>query len=44
MAFAGEKGDALVHVGMDKMRLPRFVVVDYTTMNDLNNYFSKITN
>ena len=45
MAFAGESnhGDNLVHVGSDKYRLPRFVVVDYTTLTDLEKYFSNIS-
>lgn len=40
MAFTGESwyGDNLVKVGSDKFRLPRFVVVTYTTMNDFINY------
>ena len=42
MAFAGESSYADNHfkVGSDKYRLPRFVVVTYTTLNDLRNYFS----
>lgn len=42
MAFAGEKrnSDNLVKVGSDKYRLPRFVVVDYTTMRGLINYLN----
>lgn len=41
MAFAGEstRSDNLIHVGSDKFRLPRFVIVDYTTINDLIEYF-----
>ena len=44
MAFAGESsyGDNLVHVGSDKFRLRRFVIVTYTTINDLRNYFGQI--
>lgn len=40
MAFAGEssKSDNLTKVGSDKFRLPRFVVVTYTTMNDFIKY------
>lgn len=40
MAFAGEVmgSDNLVKVGSDKYSLPRFVVVNYTTMRDLENY------
>lgn len=44
MAFAGEYGDMLVKVGMDKFRLPRFVITTYTTMYDIENYFNKIKN
>lgn len=42
MAFAGEsrKSDNLVKVGSDKYRLPRFVVVDYTTMSGLAKYLN----
>ena len=44
MAFAGETkyNDNLVHVGSNKYKLPRFVMVNYTTINDLDNYFSNI--
>ena len=42
MAFAGESrySDNLVKVGSDKYRLPRFVIVNYTTMDDLINYLN----
>ena len=42
MAFVGEssRSDNLIKVGMDKFRLPRFVIVTYTTLNDLKNYFN----
>lgn len=42
MAFAGESSYADNHfkVGSDKYRLPRFVIVTYTTLNDLRNYFN----
>ncbi len=42
MAFAGESrySDNLVKVGSNKYKLPRFVIVDYTTMNDLINYLN----
>ena len=42
MAFAGESrySDNLVKVGSNKYKLPRFVVVNYTTMNDLINYLN----
>lgn len=44
MAFAGENvsGDHLVHVGSNKYELPRFVMVNYTSKKDLDNYFKKI--
>lgn len=44
MAFIGESNnsDNLVHVGADKFRLRRFVIVTYTTINDLNKYFGQI--
>ena len=44
MAFAGESSysDNLVKVGMNKYTLPRFVMVNYTTINDLNKYFGNI--
>lgn len=40
MAFAGESSykDNHVTVGSDKYRLPRFVVVNYTTMSDFANF------
>lgn len=44
MAFIGESttSDNLVHVGSDKFKLRRFVIVTYTTINDLKNYFNQI--
>ena len=44
MAFIGEsrRSDNLVHVGSDKFRLRRFVIVDYTTLSDFDNYFGQI--
>lgn len=44
MAFIGESwySDNLVKVGMNKYALPRFVMVDYTTKNDLKTYFGRI--
>lgn len=44
MAFAGENtnSDNLVHVGSNKYRIPRFVMVSYTTESDLDKYFSNI--
>lgn len=44
MAFIGESNysDNLVHVGSDKFRLRRFVIVTYTTISDLNKYFGQI--
>lgn len=40
LAFAGESShsDNLIKVGSNKYKLPRFVVVDYTTMTDFANY------
>ncbi len=40
LAFAGEssRSDNLIKVGSNKYKLPRFVVVDYTTMTDFANY------
>lgn len=45
MAFIGESNhsDNLVHVGSDKFRLRRFVIVTYTTIDDLNKYFNQIS-
>ena len=44
MAFIGESNnsDNLIHVGSDKFRLRRFVIVTYTTISDLNKYFDQI--
>lgn len=44
MAFIGESysSDNLVHIGSDKFRLRRFIIVTYTTINDLRNYFGQI--
>ena len=44
MAFIGESNnsDNLVHVGSDKFRLRRFVIVTYTSINDMNKYFGQI--
>lgn len=44
MAFIGEstRSDNLVHPGDNKYLLRRFVIVTYTTINDLNNYFNQI--
>ena len=44
MAFIGESynSDNLIHVGSDKFRLRRFVIVTYTTISDLNKYFDQI--
>ena len=44
MAFGGQYGDMLVKVGMDKFRLPRFIISTSTTMNGLDNYFKRIKN
>ena len=44
MAFVGESSwsDNLVHVGSNKYTLPRFVMVNYTTLSDLDRYFGNI--
>ena len=42
MAFAGNYGDGLVKVGMDKFRLPRYVITTSTTIWGLDNYFNRI--
>ena len=44
MAFIGESNnsDNLVHVGSDKFRLRRFVIVTYTTINDIDKYLGQI--
>ena len=44
MAFIGEstRSDNLVHVGSDKFRLRRFVIVNITTINGLTDYFNQI--
>lgn len=44
MAFAGESvhSDNLVHVGSNKFKLPRFVMVNYTTKENLDKYFNGI--
>lgn len=44
MAFGGQYGDMLVKVGMDKFRLPRFVITTSTTIYGLDNYFDRIKN
>ena len=44
MAFVGEssKKDNLAKVGMDKFRVPRFVIIKSTTIDDLEKYFNKM--
>ena len=44
MAFICESNnsDNLVHVGSDKFKLRRFVIVTYTTIDDLDKYFDQI--
>ena len=44
MSFIGESNsnDNLVHVGSDKFKLNRFVIVTYTTLKDFDNYFGQI--
>ena len=38
MAFAGEKRNSDIYVGQDKFTIPRYVIVNYTTMNEFINY------
>ena len=40
MAFAGEINDSTVRVGQDKFRIPRYVIANYTTMEQFINYVS----
>ena len=44
MAFIGESNnsDNLVHVGSDKFKLRRFVIVTYTTIKGINEYLGQI--
>lgn len=44
MAFIGESNnsDNLVHVGSDKFRLRRFVIVTYTTIKGIDEYLGQI--
>lgn len=44
MAFAGEwdQSDNLVHVGSNKFRLRRFVIVTYTTIKSIDEYLGQI--
>ena len=48
MAFIGEVYNCsygpykLAEVGGDKLEIPRFVVVTYTTIDELNRYFNEI--
>lgn len=48
MAFMGQVptyyGYKLAEVGCDKFRIPRFVIVNYTTIEDIDNYFNEIKN
>ena len=40
MAFAGELKDSTVRVGQDKFKIPRYVIVNSTTMNQFIQYVS----
>lgn len=40
MAFAGEFSDSTVRVGTDKYKIPRYVIVNYTTMDQFISYVS----
>ena len=40
MAFAGTLGDGMVHVGTNKYLVPRYVIMNYTTMDQFISYVS----
>ena len=40
MAFAGELRDSKVRVGQNKFKIPRYVIVNYTTMDNFIRYVS----
>ena len=40
MAFAGELRDSTVKIGQDKFKIPRYVIVNYTTMDQFIRYVS----
>lgn len=40
MAFAGELGDSKVRVGQNKFKIPRYVIISYTTMDQFIRYVS----
>ena len=40
MAFAGELYDSTVRVGQDKFKIPRYVMVSYTSMDEFIRYVS----
>lgn len=40
MAFAGEFNDSTVRVGTNKYKIPRYVIVNYTTMEQFISYVS----
>ena len=42
MGFAGQYGDALAKVGVDKFRIPRYVISTSTTLKGFDNYFKRI--
>lgn len=42
MAFAGEYGDMLTKVGMNKYIIPRFVIMTHTTIKDIDDYLNQI--
>ncbi len=48
MAFIGEVptyyGYKLAEVGVDKFKIPRFVIMTHTTMKDIDEYFNEIKN
>lgn len=42
MAFVGEEGDMIAHIGVNKYRIPRFVIMTHTTMNDIKVLFNSV--
>ena len=42
LSFAGQIGDMISRVGVDKFRVPRLVITTYTELSDFDELFSKI--
>lgn len=42
MAFVGEEGDMIAHPGVNKYRIPRFVIMTHTKMSDISALFNKV--